>query len=283
MDRSFIARVRGGAGSTHPRSASAFTLIELLVVIAIIAILAAILFPVFAQARSKARGAATLSNLRQVVMGSMMYAQDYDEANVPWEVNAAPWTPWPLLLQPYLKNTDVCFDRQRSVPWVQIDPAGDWAWNTTIAINRYAWASNPGWGNTVIASAQRSPATRAAFLVQGDPTREGDWSRGYWRMHWVDGQRSACPDTANFEAQDPAWAWEYNRVYQGSKRYHNEMLPVAYGDGHVGAVPVASVTAPSQTLGGFGACETKYFGSGTTDPKAARLQEFWGRWWDITY
>jgi prepilin-type N-terminal cleavage/methylation domain-containing protein/prepilin-type processing-associated H-X9-DG protein len=58
---------------------SGFTLIELLVVIAIIAILAAILFPVFAQAREKARGASCLSNLKQIALALKMYSQDYDE------------------------------------------------------------------------------------------------------------------------------------------------------------------------------------------------------------
>jgi prepilin-type N-terminal cleavage/methylation domain-containing protein/prepilin-type processing-associated H-X9-DG protein len=60
-----------------------FTLIELLVVIAIIAILAAILFPVFAQAREKGRQAVCLSNLKQMALGMRMYVQDYDELYPP--------------------------------------------------------------------------------------------------------------------------------------------------------------------------------------------------------
>src|SRR5262245_3304503 len=66
------------------RSRSAFTLIELLVVIAIIAILAAILFPVFAQAREKARQATCMSNLKQLGVGVMMYVQDYEGTYPNW-------------------------------------------------------------------------------------------------------------------------------------------------------------------------------------------------------
>jgi prepilin-type N-terminal cleavage/methylation domain-containing protein/prepilin-type processing-associated H-X9-DG protein len=68
--------------------ASAFTLIELLVVIAIIAILAAILFPVFAQARAKARQTTDINNLKQIGLAYLMYAQDYDESIVPYGVRA---------------------------------------------------------------------------------------------------------------------------------------------------------------------------------------------------
>jgi len=88
----------------------AFTLIELLVVIAIIAILAAILFPVFAQAREKARAVSCLSNQKQIGTGILMYAQDYDETIIPW-VTAREYTgqphnerTWCWKIQPYIKN-----------------------------------------------------------------------------------------------------------------------------------------------------------------------------------
>ncbi len=83
-----------------------FTLIELLVVIAIIAILAAILFPVFAQAREKARQTSCLSNLKQIALGKIMYAQDYDESlplGAYFPNPAQPVTMWYDIIEPYVK------------------------------------------------------------------------------------------------------------------------------------------------------------------------------------
>lgn len=95
------------------RERRGFTLIELLVVIAIIAILAAILFPVFAQARDKARQTACISNARQLGMGFYQYAQDYDECYCPSRTTTqrcdqgTRLQPWSLIIQPYLKNKAV--------------------------------------------------------------------------------------------------------------------------------------------------------------------------------
>lgn len=96
----------------HKAQRTGFTLIELLVVIAIIAILAAILFPVFAQAREKARQTSCLSNCRQVGTAFLMYTQDYDEVFTPSRQStnndgSNRRFAWSISILPYIKNNGV--------------------------------------------------------------------------------------------------------------------------------------------------------------------------------
>jgi len=116
-----------------------FTLIELLVVIAIIAILAAILFPVFARAREKARQAACQSNLKQLALGVAMYAQDWDELNPgcyrdttaaargPVSGSSTYWY-WEDMIYAYVNNDQIYLCPSKRSGWTAY-AANDWAMN----------------------------------------------------------------------------------------------------------------------------------------------------------
>lgn len=147
---------------------SAFTLIELLVVIAIIAILAAILFPVFAQAKAAAKTTQALSNLKQIAVANLLYMQDSDDS-----VNRKYWD-LHVDLMPYAKSIDIFMDPASSEPrpemrrFTDYRPSDDFT-NTTVITGDFL--TNVPVGLTY--NTQRA----AGFTAENCPTIFGHFSR----------------------------------------------------------------------------------------------------------
>jgi prepilin-type N-terminal cleavage/methylation domain-containing protein/prepilin-type processing-associated H-X9-DG protein len=170
------------SSSNHPRSRRAFTLIELLVVIAIIAILAAILFPVFAQAREKARQSTCLSNLKQIGLAMMMYVQDYDETFPFAQTSFADTAPYPggdatwrAVLQPYIKNGQ----GRGSLLSCPSDPALQANGSTSYAVNGVLFGANEAPQGAL--TGFTASFALAAINAPADLLAVADTS------HWIDG------------------------------------------------------------------------------------------------
>ncbi len=218
----------------HKMYSLGFTLIELLVVIAIIAILAAILFPVFSRVREKARTASCKSNLKQMALGVLMYSQDYDERFRGWRGYVLHADPHPCalqdsavwyhhLIQPYVKNWQlyIC----PSTRWERGKNCGFWAPFAKPYGTSYAFNCPVGrafvWGEDIVFPTIKRPSD-LAMIADGVWGCMRPWMRpgggcgtDYIEPH-IDGVNVAYFDghvkwikSLKFWAPDHSTMWNY--------------------------------------------------------------------------
>lgn len=187
----------------HKKERRAFTLVELLVVIAIIALLAAILFPVFSRARENARRASCLSNLKQMGLAVMQYVQDYDET---YPIVAGSGTStWTWQIYPYIKNHQIYRCLSAPDDGAEFNPA------TLSSLNAYSQycMNNSSFGsgvNPYLATYNLSWPTRIAAVPKAaelilfmDATKSGTTT------FWCDVSQKSV-DSRHFEGANIAFA-----------------------------------------------------------------------------
>jgi prepilin-type N-terminal cleavage/methylation domain-containing protein/prepilin-type processing-associated H-X9-DG protein len=237
-----------------------FTLIELLVVIAIISVLAAILFPVFAQARDKARQSACFSNLRQLNLAALQYVSDFDEtwpitrpvidgANADarnlWPASDTFSTPSPAArsmfanaMEPYVKSWDVwaCPSGEDYAPTgppneIPVEP------ESALGSVRFSYAMN-AYLNAYPDGQIAQPARTGTFVEMAKDQR----LRKYMQVFPVPQQSCVGqPETVPYQfCSDAALISSFRFWLDGSYYSHGRGSNMAYADGHVKYVPVHS-------------------------------------------
>jgi prepilin-type N-terminal cleavage/methylation domain-containing protein/prepilin-type processing-associated H-X9-DG protein len=230
-----------------------FTLIELLVVIAIIAILAAILFPVFARARENARRASCQSNLKQLGLGMMQYTQDYDEkyprvtlaypSNLP-SSESNPYG-WADAIQPYVKSTQL-YQCPSETGTPQTSPPN--------------WGYTDYWMNSMLSGQSQAAVNSVSLTVMN-----GDGNSGNAYYYYNGCAATGNPPELPCDATTPYITMKSTSQTGGLFSRHLEGLNFAFADGHVkwfkgsvldsgstinGSTAVLNYNYPSSAAGG---------------------------------
>lgn len=234
-----------GRRRTTPQTSKAarrgFTLIELLVVIAIIAILAAILFPVFAKARENARRASCQSNMKQIGLGIMQYTQDYDESYPNCRGNVDGSKDFIVPLDPYIKSAQIWKCPSNSSKAIDGGGASTLSNGTAITVN-YKWPTHGdcsntanvpnyfGWSGGPNCTRSLSDVQRPAVtlnLVEGSDANPDHWAGsndtgpgnncnhlGQGNFLFCDGHVKSLKWTAVF-APPPNYMWSFDGTGNG--------------------------------------------------------------------
>jgi prepilin-type N-terminal cleavage/methylation domain-containing protein/prepilin-type processing-associated H-X9-DG protein len=225
--RGFTSRAcrRASHPGAGPQAGAAFTLIELLVVIAIISVLAAILFPVFAQAREKARQTSCLANAKQIGLSVTMYMQDYDGA-LPLTRHAGALAGWIEACQPYIKNRTVyrCPSDTPPTGWAETQAEFE-AVPATRRLSSYytnAWlAGTNRYGSD-------AAVNRPASLIYVAESPEDTLSDHFHPMCWGE----ADPEYPTCTASPSFWDSARSETKEIALRRHQDGSNYIYLDGH---------------------------------------------------
>ena len=254
----------------------AFTLIELLVVIAIVAVLAAILFPVFARAKLAAKATASLSNVKEIGTAAALYAGDADDVSLPngnsdpdapYVLRGTPCKPWGLLAMPYLREARLLqdplstpeseLDLSRAVAWTYLTQYGYAFTVHSPAIHEgEAWRYEPLSG-TALARAAETVLFVAKKARNGHPDWEWTGST-VWGANTVNPPMcqsgatvdtkpsSVCVNVAAWGGDTPTYAgqsFEEGGLTGGVAFRATGRTPVAWADGHARSVTAEALAA----------------------------------------